>query len=179
MKKLKTLLEILLPPLLCVFLIKVTNMSIEYYPLSFGLVIGILNWKHHKHPPFFGILLCLILSYASFFIGYFSIPLLLGILSPFLGEDSGGILALTIGAYVIAPFLVFLSYKLIFKYKKSSNFIIIGVIVLLIVVFRTLVWYSEFGNYTFKLNELSYTLWQMIMAFAIQLLIVGNKTSRA
>ena len=48
-------------------------MSLEYYPLSFGIIIGLSNWDRYKIHPLLGVLFCLILSYLAFFGGYFSI----------------------------------------------------------------------------------------------------------
>ena len=72
-------LKIITPPIFCVIIIVFTKMSIYYYPLSFGFIIGLFNWKKHKHNPYFGTILSLIVSNVSFWLAF----LCIGIFSEF------------------------------------------------------------------------------------------------
>jgi hypothetical protein len=169
-------LKIITPPIFCVIIIVFTKMSIYYYPLSFGFIIGLFNWKKHKHNPYFGTILSLIVSNVSFWLAF----LCIGIFSEFrefimnntdliIGEDMN-IYYLMISVFIIAPILVFFSYKFIFNFPKTkfSLYVMIGCIILLITDF---ILYSNYLDYINTSGMLPYILWQTIMALAIQLII--------
>ena len=115
-----TFLKIILPLLFCFIVLIVVKPGLDYYPLIFGLIIGLVNWRDHKYGLFLGVILSLVASYVSFLIAYFSIPLFINVLKPLLGEDTSAILVMTISAFVIAPLLVFIAYKFVFNYSKSK-----------------------------------------------------------
>ena len=169
-------LKIIIPPILCVIIIFSTKMSIYYYPLSFGFIIGLFNWKKHKHNPYFGTVLSLIVSNISFWLAF----LCMGIFSTFrefimnntnfiIGEDMN-IYYLMISAFIIAPIPVFFSYKFIFNFPKTkfSLYIIISCIILLIIGF---IFYMNYSDNINTSGMFPYILWQIIMALTIQLLI--------
>ncbi|MFL0094806.1 hypothetical protein, partial [Tenacibaculum maritimum] len=106
-------------------------MSIYFYPLSFGFIIGLFNWKKHKYNPYLGTILSLIVSNISFWLAF----LCIGIFSAFrefimnntsfvIGEDMN-IYYLMISAFIIAPILVFFSYKFIFNLPKTKLSLIV------------------------------------------------------
>ena len=166
-----TLLKIILAPIACVLIILSTQFGIEYYPLSFGLVIGFINWNNHKYGLLIGIILSLLASYISFFIAYFSVYLLFEIFKLFLGQDNGGVAALMVSSFILSPLLVFFLYKFVFNYSltKIAKYIIFTSILILIIVFNFSDWqYFKFLKNT-RLDH--YTIWQIVMALAIQLLI--------
>lgn len=176
MKGINFSLKILAPSILCAIVIISTKMDLDYYPLSFGLIIGLVNWNYHRNNSYFGVILSLVISYASFIISYASTGLLAEMLKPLLGEDKAGIIALTIFPFVIAPLLVFFSYKLVFNYKiktKFSKIILISSIILLVTMFYVHYNYSEYGRDQQEFNAFlnPYTLWQIIVALALQLLL--------
>ena len=165
------LLKIILAPRACVLIILSTQFGIEYYPLSFGLVIGFINWNNHKYGLLIGIILSLLASYISFFIAYFSVYLLFEIFKLFLGQDNGGVVALMVSSFILSPLLVFFLYKFVFNYSltKIAKYIIFTSILILIIVFNFSDWqYFKFLKNT-RLDH--YTIWQIVMALAIQLLI--------
>ena len=166
-----TLLKIILAPIVCVLIILSSQFGIEYYPLSFGLVIGFINWNNHKYGLLIGIILSLLASYISFFIAYFSVYLLFEIFKLFLGQDNGGVAALMVSSFILSPLLVFFLYKFVFNYSltKIAKYIIFTSILILIIVFNFSDWqYFKFLKNT-RLDH--YTIWQIVMALAIQLLI--------
>lgn len=170
-----TLLKIILPPIICAVILISTKIGIEYYPLSFGLVIGFINWNNHKNGLFIGIILSLLASYLSFFIAYFTVPLSFQIFKPLLGQDIGGVTALTISTFILAPLLVFFSYKFVFNYSKTkiTKYIILFTIFILILVSFLFAFFSDsqYIRYLKSIRLDHYTIWQMIMALAIQLII--------
>ncbi len=173
MRKSILIFRIILPSILCVLTIKMTNMSIDYYPLSFGLIIALVNWNKYKINYFFGISLCLIFSYIAFFGGYFSIYLT-GKIFESLG-DYGKNLALIVSSSFIAPLLIFLLYRVIFCFFKSSTTYII--IITSIILLSTQLYVALNYDKTFSTNLIDnkifhpFTIWQVIMALAIQLII--------
>ena len=175
MKKIKLILKIATPSILCAILILITKMPIEYYPLSFGLVLGILNWNVHKYNSYLGTFLSIITSYASFFIGYFSFPIIAEILKPLFDEDKSTLIAMTIAPFIIAPLVAFFLYKFIFNFpeKKVTLIVIISSIFLLVFISLIHIWNSETIQLEYEFNEIlnSYTLWQIVMLLTIQLLI--------
>ena len=161
--------------MICFILIRIIKVPFNIYPLSFGLIIGLTNWNMHKYKPFLGVLLSIFVSYLAFFIAYFSFALTGSIFS-FMKGDSGNILGLTISTYIIAPLLVFLLYKTVFKIinSKITFFIITISIFLLIVLFYLC---NLIGLIDESLD--SYTIWQIIMISALQLIINQTKIFKA
>jgi hypothetical protein len=170
--------KLLLPAILCVLILYITKMSILYYPLSFGLVIGLVNWKLHKYNPYIGVLLSVLVSLISFWLAFFSIGLFsnLGDLitsnTNYVFGDGAKIYYLIVAINIIAPILVFTLYKFVFKiYKtKFSLYIIISSIILLVLVFILNI--NHYSIFDFRL--LPYTIWQFIMALALQIIITQN-----
>lgn len=161
-----TLIKIISSPVICFITLITTKIGIDYYPLIFGLVIGLVNWKDHKNGLFIGIILNVFISYICFFIAYFSFPLFLGVFKPLLGEDAAAITVMTLSAFFFAPLLVFFGYKFIFTYPNDKYILkVIAVSIFTLVLICLLFYYFEIGN------GLSLILWQVIMALAIQLII--------
>lgn len=175
MQKLKIFLKVLTPSFLCAILILITKIPIEYYPLIFGLVLGIFNLNTHKYNSYLGIFLSIIASYASFFVGYFSFPIIAEILKPLFSEDKNTLIAMVVAPFIIAPLVTFFSYKFIFNFpeKKVVVFVIISSIFLLVCISLIHILNSETIQLEHEFNEIlnSYTLWQITMSLAIQLLI--------
>lgn len=70
-------LKLILPSILCALIIILFKVKLDYYPIFFGLIIGIINWGKTKYNPFLGVLLSLLASLVIFFVSYFSIPVFL------------------------------------------------------------------------------------------------------
>jgi hypothetical protein len=183
MNKTKTI-RIFLPSMLCAILIYITNMEISYYPLGFGLIIGIVNWDLHKYNPFFGVLLSVLVSYVSYIIAYFSLAVTGEIADSIFtinSDDSKGVLAFIISPFIIAPILVFLLYKFVFNIinTKLTKLVIIFSIVFLVLQ-ACIFYYTDLVSNDSLENEIftPYLIWQIVMALAIQI-ILNQKTSEA
>ena len=168
-------LNIILPSIICLIVIVAIKPSIEYYPLSFGLIIGLINFTKYRQTPYLGLLLCLVASYGAFFLGYFSFPLIAGLIKPLLGVDNSGVIGLMVSTSIISPLLLVFLYNFVFRYNKIkfTKLIVICSVALLIVVFLTNNFFKELIKLNFDFNQPldHYALWQLIMATTIQLLI--------
>ena len=171
------LLKIFLPPIFCALIISTVSMSLEYYPLSFGIIIGLSNWDRYKIHPLLGVLFCLILSYLAFFGGYFSIYIT-NIVFQSYGE-LGKILSLLTSTTVIAPVLIIVLFKFIFRINKTS---FTWVVILISIIFLTLQFYIAltYGDKATSIDLIDnkilhpFTMWQIVIALAIQLIINQN-----
>lgn len=182
MMRINNILRIVVSPLFCFLAIYTTRLGIDYYPLIFGLIIGIVNIKGYKFGSFIGVTLSILASYVTFFIAYFSIPLFALVLKPIFGEDRAASFVMTFSVFILAPLLVFIAYKFVLGYKnvKNINYIIITTIFLLVIIHTIHVRYYELTQFKYEFNEsLSpYTLWQVIMALAIQLIMYQDKLKK-
>tara|TARA_R110000868_G_C10826469_1_gene759008 strand:+ start:671 stop:1216 length:546 start_codon:yes stop_codon:yes gene_type:complete len=169
--------KIFLPPTLCIFVLYFIQDYFLYYPLAFGLIIGFANWNSHKYKLFIGIILSVLSSYISFFIGYFSIGFIIEIVDSiynYISEDAKGRIAFIIAPFIISPLILFLLYTFVFKIPKTrlTAFIIIFAFVLLISQSYFFYYIDSFSINSSNTKILNpYTMWQIIMALAIQLLV--------
>lgn len=174
MENFKPILRILFPSIICFVIIYITNMSIDYYPLSFGLVIGFTNLGLHKYKALLGILLSVIVSYASFFIAYFSFAITGNIFNFIVSGDLGNILGLNVSTNIIAPLLVFLLYRIVFNIPKTKLTIIVVLSSVVFLVLQSCFFYymnsTQIDSFMGKILNL-YTIWQVIMALALQIII--------
>ena len=173
MKNIFLVLNIIAPSILCILCIYFIIDDLFYYPLSFGLIIGLVNWYHHKYNPFVGVILSLIVSYFTFFLAYFSL-LIIGEIFNFL-SDLGHIIGVIISAFIIAPILVFFAYKFVFDYPKTK---LTAYIVLFSIILLVLQAYFFFNHDDLISSSLTkskvlnpFTIWQIIMALSLQLII--------
>jgi len=167
MKKYILLLKVLLPAVMCFILIRIIEIPFSFYPLSFGLIIGVVNWSFHKYKPILGVSLSVFVSYIAFFVAYFSFAIT-GKLLGFIDRNSGSVLALTISAYVIAPLLVFYGYRFVFDGPKAKITAFIIMLSIIILVLQSYLFYYN------ELNQKSinaFAGWQIIMSLALQLII--------
>lgn len=169
--------RILLPPILCVFCLYFLIDDLFLYPLTFGLIIGFFNWNFHIYKPLIGVLLSVFVSYLTFFVAYFSLALTAKIFDSF--GDTGNIIALTISTSIIAPILVFYAYKYVFYISKSKLTLQIILISIVLLILES--WFFYDGSLrnddimkTIKIIN-PYSVWQIIMAIALQLLITCQK----
>lgn len=160
----------LLSPLICVLCFFILNISIEVYPLIFGAVIGLVNWKSLKINKILGVILSVIFCYITIYLGYLSFVLLGNIVE---GNEGLIVISLMISTTIISPLLLLLFYKTILKITMSRlNYLIIIVGVLfLIIAFN--VFYSKAVGVTNSINI--YSLWTVIVSLMIQLLLNSNK----
>lgn len=180
MKKYKLILSIILPSILCAIVIYITNIPLEYSTLSFGLIIGLVNWEGHKYNPLLGILLSVLASFVSFTIAYFSFAVT-GAIFSFMDGDSGSVFGLAISTNIIAPLLLLLSYTFVFKIPKTRLTTLVIIFSLIMLVSQSYLHYYidslsiDFPNY--KILK-PYTIWQIVMALAIQLLVNQNEVNK-
>ncbi|MCF6278834.1 MAG: hypothetical protein L3J14_00630 [Flavobacteriaceae bacterium] len=184
----KIWIKILLPSvflLLAFYILTTLNFLKEfgllYLPISFGLIIGISNWKLSKfkinvYKPFLAIFTSILISIISFFLGIFSLGLysiLENLLQTTLGEDSVKFLIIIFSVCLVAPLTFICIYRLIFNIPKTkfSLYVIISNIILLVLC--SMFFWDNIGVNDSN-RMLPYILWQIIMALALQLILYQN-----
>ncbi|PQJ21565.1 hypothetical protein [Tenacibaculum sp. SG-28] len=174
MKSQLAFLKLIYPAFVCIIFIFTTKVNLEYYPLIFGVTIGLFNVKHNRHPVLLGILLCVIASYMSFFAGYLGFFLLLGFFKPLLGEEIGAYIFIILCPFIISPIILYYLLKYLFDIgnNKVNNYIMFFSIVTLVII-AVVFFLKAQGIYDYDYNSLfsPYVLWSFIMAFSIQILI--------
>lgn len=187
-------LKLVLPSILCVLCLLCLRLANEFFgdhmltllPVSFGLIIGLANWRSHRLNPIMGTLLGVGLSYVIFVVGYFGFGMIGGAVTYlfkdtgyFVSSDSQFTLAIVISAFIMTPILVLFVYKFLFRILGTSFFY---KVVLATVMLLALVGYLAFtyGGSIYKSPAVNsilnpFVLWQVIMAFAIQLVVVHNE----
>lgn len=176
--------QIILPAILCSLIIYISKMEIWYYPLSFGLVIGLVNWNIHKNKPYIGVFLSVIISFTSFGLAFFCFGVF-STLREFLINNTivsigeGAIVYyLIISAFVIAPILVFISYSFLFKIPKTKFSLFVMIISIIILIINAVM--SQYTHQTkfYFSRMLSYAIWQIVMSIAIQIVITQKKINK-
>jgi hypothetical protein len=174
MNNLKLIIKILMPSILCILLIYITNMQLEYSTLFFGFFIGITNWDLHKYNLCLGILLSVLVSFVSFLIAYFSFAITGNIFNLIVSGDSGKVLGLNVSTNIIAPLLVFLLYRIVFNISKTRLTTFVIILSLVILVSQNYL-YRYLDSLSINVLESkilnSYAIWQIIMALALQLIL--------
>ncbi|GEM_PF-2797478 len=180
MEKYKLVFKVILPSILCAILIYITNIPLEYSTLSFGLIIGLVNWNLHKYKPLLGTLLSVFVSFVSFTISYLSFVATKAIFDS-VNLDSESVLSTMVSINVIAPLLLLFSYSFVFKIPKTRLTTLVIIFSLIILVSQSYLHYYidllsiDFPNY--KILK-PYILWQMVMALTIQLLVNQNGVNK-
>jgi len=181
MKKYKLISNITLPSILCAIVIYITNIPLEYSTLTFGLIIGLANWGFHKYKPIIGVLLSMLVSFVSFLLAYLSFAATKAIFN-LLNVDSDSVLSTTLSINIIAPLLLFLSYTFVFKIPKTRLTTFIVILSLVLLVFQSyLHYYFDSLSIDFQYYKILkiHTIWQIIMALAIQLLVNQSKINKS
>jgi|AntDeeMinimDraft_5_1070356.scaffolds.fasta_scaffold00789_4 hypothetical protein len=173
MKNLKLFLIVTIPALLCLlymFVFQVKN--IFYFPLIFCSIISVSNGVFKKSLSLSKFLLFNLLGYLVMFLSILSYSGLFELLS-FIFDENGVIhkfslidLSFFVSVYAIAPALLFYLFSLIYKIKRNyfSLLVIISTIILLL---TCRIFILEFDVEKVK----SFTLWQIVMAFGLQLIV--------
>ena len=174
------LIKVISPAILCCIIILFTKISIEYYPLLLGLLISVFNYgSQNKYNLIVIVLLSLIMSYITFYISYFSFPLIGNILKTFLSSDKSALIALHVSVSIISPLLVFYGFNLIYKFSKTKKTNYIVLISISCLIINSLTFHYFLNNNLLKIFKKiqldNYTIWLLIMVFAIQLIIHQEK----
>ncbi len=144
---------------------------------TFGIAIILFNYGKTKYNFFLSFLVSIVLSYVVFFlsilisgiIGY----LIMGgnpdkkIEGFVLGADINDLLGL-IPVAIISPLLMFYSYRVLFKIIKASYFIFIKWASVVVLILLGII--NDFYD-----NSYGYTLWQVTMVLALQLILYQNE----
>jgi len=186
MKKIKLIINIILPSIVCVIGLNFIFGELYFYPLLFGVVLGLFNWKLHKKKPITGVLLSIIVSYATFCLAYFGwggINKLIGLVFEnmghrFYGKESIALKTFVMSFFLIAPLLVFYAFGFVFnitKTKLTKSIVVLSIIILLS--------YSVFDLYLTSTNNIlpksfSVFLWQFIMALGLQLILYQQELKK-
>ena len=166
--------KITLPAAICVLLFIFLEWDIGYHVLFFSLAIILFNYDKVKYAYATSFIFSVGLSYTAFFVSialYFGIGYIimqvieldkLDDISIF-GFNSKQLLLL-IPVAIISPILMFFSYQILFKIKKSNYFKTIKwTTIIILVLFGIL-------RQNFK-DGYSSIFWQLIMALALQLIL--------
>jgi len=173
MKGFEIILKIFLPSVLCTLFIYLFEVNLFYFPLIFGLVIGLINLKAHKLNILFGVVLSIVISCFVFLVSYFSL-LIFGKILGFLLE-LGNIISIILAAFFLSPVLAFTGYRYLFNFQKTKfSTIVMWVSILFLILYSYFMLIeSEFNSSdlsSFKLFN-PFVMWQIIMAIAIQLIL--------
>jgi len=174
-KKILLVGRIILPAIICVFIIQfclAKHIEDYYYLLTFGLIITSFNFRKIKYNPLLSYLLSIFLSVSVYFLSlliYFGIGFLLQSFN-ITPEDNGFVenLLFLFMVFVIPPLLMFFSYTILFKIKKSNHFIYIkwlSVTVLITLGLLQIIYKKSF----------MFESWQFVMALALQLILYQNE----
>lgn len=188
MKKFVLITKIVLPVLLFVVILthpiffKLETLGILYFPLSFGLIIAIVNYGKNRFNYFLSILLSLLISLVIFFLVIFSMQFIEQVWR-FIVSDSVRLMSdlppkesvFVLSAFLLAPLLMFWGYKYLYSFKKSKiTLLVICVevgVLLLQVYFFSHYELSAVVKESFKTIVNPYIIWQITMALAFQLII--------
>ncbi|MGJ8683051.1 MAG: hypothetical protein ACSHWW_00410 [Nonlabens sp.] len=159
------------------------NLIILYYPISFGLVVGLVNNKNHRYNYWFNTFLSLVIA-ALIFFTVFLIPYLIDQLQDYIRQSDEYYRfgfskedLLFISAFYVAPILVFLGYGLIFKIRRNIAFL--GIVIMTIfcmfliknnIIGNQRIEFLEEGSNSFRFLH-PYVLWQLVMVFGLQITI--------
>ena len=173
MEKLKLILKIVFSPFISVLILFLTDSNLFLYPLVFSLIVSFSNYKSYK-DLIKGVVLSIIFSYLSFFVGYFGWGLILKVIEYIgitndisIGNWFYTDLAFLISAFITAPALTLFLNKSLFgntKTKTSLRIIIIsiGILVLISFIYNN----QKVDNYFNIMN-----VWHLIIMFGLQLII--------
>lgn len=166
-------LKVLVPAILCVFIVYISGGNLLLYPFVFGLIVGLANRNLHKYDPFFGCLFSILLSYIVFAIGWFGAGFWKYTLEYMMGNIllKNNISILDVGfmitTYIVAPLLIYLVYKVLFKIPMGKFTILIIIVSIVILVFVDLLPIED--NKNNLINH--FNIWQLIVMLSLQFMI--------
>ncbi|MDO7138546.1 hypothetical protein [Algibacter lectus] len=174
MESLKLILKLILTPFLSVLILFFTESSLFLYPLIFSIILSLSNYNLFRIDLAIGILLGIVYSYITFFVGYFGYAVfykaieLIGIVNDItIGEWFYTDLAFCIAVFIIAPYLTMYLQKLLFKNTKTKlTYWIISITTFVFVMISFVHSDQDVKNFFNIMN-----LWQLIIMFGLQLVI--------
>lgn len=168
---------------LLIFLISYSSIfndiGLIYYPISFGLIIGLFNWKYlkikiSKFKIVSSILVSIIISLSAFFLGIFSLSLN-DFFESILGNDLAKYISIIFGTCIIATLTLYFLYSKAYDIDyELRNYIIIVLTIIFLIIY--LIFHFKFiGEYITndKLSVLlsPYAIWQFTIALGLQLIL--------
>ncbi|MCA0957454.1 hypothetical protein LCL86_00250 [Muricauda ruestringensis] len=190
MKRLPYIFKIILPVLVAALGLVIVYKKIDFYPLLLGLIIGVFNWNLHRINSIISTLICVIASYVVYGISILSFAIYVPIeevlsnsLGYTIGKDQIAEVGFIITPFVIAPILMFLAVKFIFKTVKRRHTTLIIFMTILVLVLQALIFHhSTFIGIEATQKEFydyPYILWVIIMVLAIQLILFNDNPNKS
>ena len=155
------------------------SIGYNYLPLSFGVTIGVFNFRIERlKNKWLQLIFVILISFMSFYLNFLvslGMPKLLG-----LNEvDSTSLFKVFV--FLVSPTIVLCAYLWFYKIKFTKT--ILGMITVsssLVYVFA----FFNFKSYAAITNQLlnPYSFWQVIVAFSLQLMVYKQemfKSSKA
>lgn len=144
-----------------------------YFPISFGLVIGIFNNKNPKVLNFIYSILISIITFTAFMV----IILLLGSILDTNEYTNTRIFKFIV--FLIAPVIVLLSYFKFYKIRLSKTAIISIVLVsLALLIYSLLEIPTGNKNDLIKILLNPYLIWQLVVAITLQTVLYQKDLAR-
>lgn len=178
MRNNRVIFRIILPAILCSALVYISGGNLWLCPLILGLAIGVANWGFHKYNPFLGSLFSILLSYLVFSISLFGFRYEVHFLKfllhdVLLGRDmpiSDFVFLIT--TFVIAPVLMYVFYRLLFKIPKRKLTLLIIIFSVAILLFVGIIPFdNEEFNIMSNFSVWHITIWQLIVVISLQFMI--------
>ncbi len=144
------------------------NLGYSYLPLSFGLVIGLINFKidrfRSKLLQLFGVLtISFILFYLNLLLSLY-LPKLINL------NEANTIILFKIVVFIISPLIVLFSYYWFYRIKLT-----LGNIMLSVLAAGTTYLYAQFQflSYSTNTDQLfnPYLVWQVVVVLILQFMI--------
>jgi hypothetical protein len=173
MKNLKLIITVFLPAFLCLIFFKLIKEDI-YHALTFGLIIGMVNWKIHKYNKLLSIFLSIVSSNFVYFLSALLYVYLMKIIEFFKVDTnvlSVGDILFKIITFIVAPLLLFYVYKFVFNIKKNKFTLWTIIIAVFSLMMISVLPIKDNKDNFFNL----FSLWQVIMAFSLQLILYQNE----
>lgn len=165
MKSLQPLLKILLPSILLIFIFRLTTGSFifdflgySYYPISFGLIIGIVNDWRFKVKTVIRTFYSLCLSLVTFSINF--------LLTLIVGYELGYYIIV----FFVSPIFVLYAYYKFYN-VKLTKFIFVYTLTISIFLYFTSIYSDTLLDGQDPLIFNLYLIWQVTVAITLQLIL--------
>lgn len=162
----------LFSPVFAVIILLATDADFYLYPIVFSLAVSLTNLENLKTKIFIGIVLSIIFSYVSFFIGILGANIfdkaltVLGLQKEFQLEIGLTIdLVYTLSTFVLSPLAVFFLFKFIFEFPKTKITVWTKFIAIIVLIMNSMVPEAAFGLFNV------FNFWQIIMILSLQIIL--------